>query len=73
MLLLLVITALSVYKPWGATSFGRRRQEASGQIIIGTVRKPLPRRLVLFLVIVLGALFVFAFLHHGGVAHHSLH
>ena len=72
-LLLLVVTILSIYKPWGPTRYGLRRQDANGQTITEAIRRPLPRGLALFLVLVGVVLVVFAFLHHGGGSHHAIH
>src|SRR5207249_307771 len=73
MLVLLVTTTLSVYKPWGQTRYGEIRDEqalASSQV--GKAREVLPAGLKVFLAIVgvIVATIVIVHLAGGGIGHH---
>ena len=74
LLVLLVIAALSVFKPWGMTPFGRRQQPAPGETVALpglTAIKPRWMRVFGIIVIVLFVLFVIKHLIGGGLGLHS--
>ncbi|MGI8497824.1 MAG: hypothetical protein ACR2OG_09630 [Gemmatimonadaceae bacterium] len=75
-LLLLVTTTLSVYKPWGKTRYGRRQEQREGPVSISneTTAGGLPVGVKIFIavigVIVVG--FVVLHLTGGGLARHGM-
>jgi hypothetical protein len=65
-LLLLAATALSIYKPWGMTPYGRRKA-------LGGESNPGSRRGVYIVLGIVGAILLLLLLHHlagGGPRHH---
>jgi hypothetical protein len=77
-LVLLVITALGVYKPWGRTRYGRRREEQERRRGEATPESEpngegLPRGLKVFLAVIamLAAAFVVLHLAGGGLGGHG--
>ena len=86
LLALIVITALSVYKPWGRTPYGKRKQQellqgpagvpvASAAVSLagpasGTRSTGVPLGLKVFIAVTGVLVLMFGFLHHTG---HSLH
>ncbi len=71
MLVLLAITILSVFKPWGLTSYGQRKlQERSATLQLQSVNAAVPMRINTVLAI-LGVLVVIAIALH--LAGHPLH
>jgi hypothetical protein len=70
MMALLVATTLSVYKPWGMTSYGRRLDGATVRVDGGTWKSfPWTAIWLLGFVIAL-ALFAAVHLHYGGGFNH---
>jgi hypothetical protein len=67
---LLVATTLSVYKPWGLTSYGRRRDVSDIRSERVLIASTLWSRLWLLGLIVVVALFVIVHLMTGGMGHH---
>jgi hypothetical protein len=67
---LLVATTLSVYKPWGLTSYGRREDVAAMNYNRASIANPLWSRLWLLGVVVAVTLFVILHLMAGGMGHH---
>lgn len=72
LLLLMAATILSIYKPWGMTAYGRRKQQETSL----AVRPPAPgrpsRRGLVITVGIIGLILVFLVLHHlsgGGLRH----
>ncbi len=73
LLVLLVATALSVYKPWGRTKYGlRKQQELHSTVFVRepTTRKPWLLYLMLGLICLVILLFVFLHLTSGGLGNH---
>ena len=86
LLALLVITILSVYKPWGRTSCGERKQyETSAEMRVnsaaldptdrvnGVIGKGLPLGLKIFIAVSVVLVLTFGVMHHGGHSLHHLH
>ena len=73
-LVLLVTTTLSVYKPWGRTPYGRRKEEQAALAAQTTImsRQPLPIGLKIFLGIIglIVATIVIVHLAGGGLGRH---
>jgi hypothetical protein len=67
---LLVATTLSVYKPWGLTSYGRREDVVAMNSSRTSIANPLWSRLWLLGVVVAATLFVILHLMAGGMGHH---
>ena len=67
---LLVATTLSVYKPWGLTSYGRREDVVAMNSSRASIANPLWSRLWLLGVVVAVTLFVILHLMSGGMGHH---
>ena len=67
---LLVATTLSVYKPWGLTSYGRREDVVAMNSSRASIANPLWSRLWLLGVVVAVTLFVILHLMTGGMGHH---
>jgi hypothetical protein len=67
---LLVATTLSVFKPWGLTSYGRRRDVSDIRSERVLIASTLWSRLWLLGLIVVVALFVIVHLMTGGMGHH---
>ncbi|WP_216823540.1 hypothetical protein [Niastella vici] len=68
LLVLLVITAISVYKPWGRTQYGvnkENEQRKTGPLCISTTRKPWGLYVLIGLICL--AVLMFAILHLTGV------
>lgn len=75
LLLLIAATVLSIYKPWGITPYGKRKQQEQAIAIVPTRRQSgVGKRRGLFLMIgILGVVLLFLILHHvfgGGLSHH---
>jgi hypothetical protein len=70
-LLLLVTTTLSVYKPWGKTLYGRNVENAGAAPTTVVTRVPLPKGLTVFLTIlgVIVAAILIVHLAGGGLGH----
>ncbi len=67
-LVLLVTTTLSVYKPWGRTPYGRRmQQQEEGDVPV--IPMSLGRKIVLAIIGVIVAAFVVLHLAGGGLHH----
>lgn len=89
LLALLAITTLSVYKPWGRTAYGERKQrelrQPSAEIPVrsnalalpdpvnATVGKGIPLSLKIFVAITVLLVLMFGAMHHGGHSLHHLH
>jgi hypothetical protein len=72
LVVLIAITVIAVFKPWGLTSYGRRKQGGTpARAGAATVRPGLPLSLKFLLVAVALLLLVFAALHHGSHVHHG--
>jgi hypothetical protein len=67
---LLVATTLSVYKPWGLTSYGRREDVVAMNSSRASITNPFWSRLWLLGVVVAVTLFVILHLMTGGMGHH---
>ena len=67
---LLVATTLSVYKPWGLTSYGRQEDVVAMNSTRASIANPLWSRLWLLGVVVAVTLFVILHLMTGGMGHH---
>ena len=67
---LLVATTLSVYKPWGLTSYGRREDVVAMNSNRASIANPLWSRLWLLGVVAAVTLFVLLHLMAGGMGHH---
>jgi hypothetical protein len=67
---LLVATTLSVYKPWGLTSYGRREDVVATDSTRASIANPLWSRLWLLGGVVAVTLFVILHLMAGGMGHH---
>lgn len=85
LIVLLVATTLSVYKPWGMTPYGRRKQQrgssqrpypdTNGETSVGTKRglivgRQLPMKIFGVIVLILVLLFIFLHLSRGGLGGH---
>ena len=73
LLVLLVITTISVYKPWGRTSYGLAIQQESQTIFLATVlkiRKPWILYLLLGTIFLVILLFIVLHLMDGGLGGH---
>jgi hypothetical protein len=79
LILLLVATVLGVYKPFGLTAFGRRKQDEQGQGFSSTTSAPpttapamtlssTPRWMYLSSIIAIGIVLLFVLLHLTGIA-----
>lgn len=69
---LLATTALSIWKPWGRTAYGRRKQqEARGEV--AAVEEPAGsgQKIVLAVVVLIVVAFVVSHLAGGGLGHHG--
>jgi len=89
LLALLAITTLSVYKPWGRTSYGRRQQyelrQAPAEMPVssasfalpdpdnGATDNSIPFGVKVFLGVTGVLVLMFGILHHGGQASHHFH
>lgn len=89
LLALLAITTLSVYKPWGRTPCGERKQRELRQMsteipvtsgalalpdpINGTVGGSLPLGLKIFIAVTVVLVLMFGAMHHGGHSFRHLH
>jgi hypothetical protein len=71
LVVLIAITVIAVFKPWGLTPYGQaQRQVATPRTAVDSDRGlPLSLKLVFAAVVLL--LLVFAVLHHGGGLHHG--
>jgi hypothetical protein len=72
LLVLLTATALSIYKPWGMTAYGRRKQL---EVVVPPVARVQgsSRRGLYFLLGIIGLVLLLLLLHHlagGGLRHH---
>ena len=65
-LVLIVITMLGVYKPWGKTHYGRRKQQQQRETLEGTTTERLPLGLKIFLAVIGVIVIVFIMLHLTG-------
>jgi hypothetical protein len=75
LMVLLVATALSIYKPWGLTPYGRRKKHQAALPVVGLDRASAGgTRLGMYVVIgIVGLILLFLALHHisgGGLRHH---
>jgi hypothetical protein len=74
LLLLLTATALSIYKPWGMTPYGRRKQQEKSAAVAVEGPSSLGTRRGMYIVLgVIGAILLLLLLHHlagGGPRHH---
>lgn len=75
LLLLSAATVLSIYKPWGMTPYGRRKQqEKIANVELGELEpSPQTRRGLFLLIGTIGVVLLFLILHHlfgGGLRHH---
>jgi hypothetical protein len=68
--LLLVLTTLSVYKPWGLTNYGRRMQEQERRKVLPQLDNGTPFGLKVFLTVIGVLVAMFVLMHLTG---HSLH
>jgi hypothetical protein len=68
-LVLLVATALSVYKPWGLTPYGQRKQLRHEVAYDQTATTGLPTGLKIFLAMLALLMVAFGALHHSGPHH----
>jgi hypothetical protein len=69
-LLLLVVTTLGVYKPWGLTRYGRRKQQEARKVQLGP--RGTPFGVKIFLAIICALVLAFVVLHltgHGFESH----
>jgi hypothetical protein len=69
LLVLIVITALSIFKPWGPTRFGRRH--LASPRLVSEQRMPKALKIVLVIIAVLAAAFAILHLAGGGLGHHA--
>ena len=71
LVLLLVTTTLSIYKPWGRTSYGRRVEaSAAGSVTASVSSRPLGFRIFLAIVGAIVAAIIIIHLAGGGLRHH---
>ncbi len=71
MIVLLSAIVLSVYKPWGRTSYGRMRLENAARVnIIQTISRRTWERYAWIAVVVVMVLFIIVHLTGGGLGHH---
>lgn len=72
LVLLLVVTALGIFKPWGKTSFGRKGGQSSEAAGSASISAGLPIGLRVFLAIIglLVVVFIIAHLSGGGLGMH---
>jgi hypothetical protein len=84
-LALLAITILSVYKPWGRTPYGERKQRQTSpgmrvtsardlpDAVNGAIGKGLPLGLKIFIAVTVVLVLTFGVIHHGRHSFHHLH
>ena len=70
MLVLVVVTALSVYKPWGVTRYGRRKRERQNEVESETTSTSLGLKIGLGVIGVIVAVFALLHLTGGGLVSH---
>jgi hypothetical protein len=89
LVVLLAITTLSVFKPWGRTPYGERKQHELRQTSVemrvtsavpglpdavkGAIGKGLPLGLKIFIAVTFVLMLTFGLMHHGGHRIHHLH
>jgi hypothetical protein len=70
LVILLTATVLSVFKPWGMTPLGRRRQGSSSQVLSSN-RRFRANPIVVLLLVIFGVLLLLGILHFTGIVPHG--